>query len=147
MAKAGAYYSHCYDSSAGGITEIAARVEWGVCLRSEGDVCFLRTSGRDLGAFPDSIFDLVCAVDSFPYLFIAGLADLHVHEAARVLKPGGNLIVLNYSYRGDEDADRADILRLARDLGLTVRRNGTRDFELWDGISFLLQKSRERNGT
>src|SRR5262249_49737180 len=90
---------------------------------------FVKTSGRDLGAFGDCVFDLVCAVDSFPYLFISGLADLHVREAARVLKPGGNLVILNYSYRADEDADRADILRLARECALTIRRNGTRDFE------------------
>jgi SAM-dependent methyltransferase len=101
---------------------------------------FLRTSGYDLAPLRDSTFELVCAVDSFPYLVMSGVAERHVHEAARVLKPGGSLFVGNYSYRGDVDADRADLARVAHRAGLTVRRDGTREFALWDGVSFLLQK-------
>jgi SAM-dependent methyltransferase len=102
---------------------------------------FARTSGHDLAAFPDASFDLVYAVDSFPYLVMSGLAERHVGEAARVLRRGGHLLILNYSYRNDPDADRADVAEMSREAGLTVRRNGTRDFRLWDGLSFLSQKA------
>ncbi len=45
---------------------------------------------------------------------------------------------MNFSYRGDEEADRHDIERLAGVDGFTIRRAGTRDFTLWDGLTFLL---------
>jgi hypothetical protein len=45
---------------------------------------------------------------------------------------------LNFSYRGDEQADRRDVERLAGVNRLTIQRNGTRDFTLWDGRTFLL---------
>ena len=101
-----------------------------------------RCSGRDLAPFRADAFDLVLAADSFPYLVQAGmaLAERHVHEAARVLRPGGTLLILNFSYRGDLEADRRDVARLADASGLRVVRNGTRDFALWDGASFQLLK-------
>ena len=42
---------------------------------------------------------------------------MHFQEAARVLKPSGHFLILNFSYRGDLDADRADISRLAARAG------------------------------
>jgi hypothetical protein len=59
-------------------------------------------------------------------------------DATRVLRPGGTIVIFNFSYRGDEEADRRDIERLAGANGLTIRRAGTRDFILWDGLTFLL---------
>jgi hypothetical protein len=59
-----------------------------------------------------------------------------------VLRPDGKLLVLNYSYGGDAEADRSEIMRAAARFGLTVRRNGTRDYSLWDGLSFLLEKKK-----
>jgi ubiquinone/menaquinone biosynthesis C-methylase UbiE len=107
-----------------------------------GNITVLRTSGRDLAVFADAQFDLVCAVDAFPYLVMSGLAEIHLQEAARVLRPDGKLLVLNYSYGGDAEADRSEIMRAAARFGLTVRRNGTRDYSLWDGLSFLLEKKK-----
>jgi ubiquinone/menaquinone biosynthesis C-methylase UbiE len=101
---------------------------------------FIRSSGRDLAAFADALFDLVYAVDVFPYLVQSGLAARHVREAARVLTAGGSFLILNYSYRKDADADRAEIAQLAAECGLIVRRNGTSDFTLWDGETYLLQR-------
>jgi ubiquinone/menaquinone biosynthesis C-methylase UbiE len=106
-----------------------------------GNIAVLRTSGRDLAMFANAQFDLVCAVDAFPYLVMSGLAEIHLQEAARVLRPQGKLLVLNYSYGRDPQTDRSEITRAAAHLGLTVRRNGTRDYSLWDGLSFLLEKN------
>ncbi|MGQ7792345.1 class I SAM-dependent methyltransferase [Faunimonas sp. B44] len=100
------------------------------------------TDGRDLAICPDGAFDLVLALDSFPYLVLAGgaLAERHVEEAARVLRPGGTLAILNYSYRGDLDADHGDLARHAARCGLTLEEAGTRPFTLWDGVAFRLRK-------
>jgi len=105
------------------------------------NAAFLRTSGLDLAAFADSGFDLVLAVDSFPYLVQAGgaLAARHLEEAARALRPGGDLVILNFSYRGDLDRDRADIAAVAKGRFRTVR-DGERPFRLWDGAAFHLAK-------
>ena len=106
-----------------------------------GNVTFHRSSGRDLSLFQENSFDLVLAVDSFPYLVQSGmeLVETHVIEAARVLGPGGDLVILNFSYRGGAAQDRADLSRLADACGFELVREGTREFALWDGLAFHLK--------
>jgi SAM-dependent methyltransferase len=94
---------------------------------------FETTPGRDLSALPAGAFDLVLAVDSFPYLVQAGVAEAHVAGAARALRPGGALAALNLSYRGDPDRDRADAARWAGAHGLALEVAGATPFVLWDG--------------
>jgi SAM-dependent methyltransferase len=103
---------------------------------------FDATPGTDLAALGDASFDLVLAVDSFPYLLQAGaaVADRHLADAARVLRPGGALAVLNLSYRGDPGADRADAARWAAAGGWTLAVDGAAPFALWDGAAFLLRR-------
>jgi SAM-dependent methyltransferase len=101
---------------------------------------FLQTSGRDLSAVDGNAYDLALAVDCFPYLVAAGIAAQHVADAARLLRPAGSLLILNFSYRGDLAADLRDLKHFAAGTGLKIVRAGTRDFALWDGISFLLQR-------
>jgi SAM-dependent methyltransferase len=98
------------------------------------------TDGRGLAAFAHAAFDLVLAVDSFPYIVEAGLATRHVGDAACLLRPGGHLLILNYSYRGDIARDTAELATLSGAAGLTPLRLGSRDLALWDGITFLLAK-------
>jgi len=100
------------------------------------------TSGHDLSDFEDGAFDLLLAVDSFPYLADAGpgLLERHVEEAARVLKPCGDLVILNLSYRGDPDLDRADLARLAVRSRFVSLCDGARAFTLWDGLAFHLRR-------
>ena len=104
------------------------------------NVRFLQCSGRDLSGFADASFDLVLAIDAFPYLVQSGmaLAARHVDEAARVLRPDGRLLIFNFSYRDDIAADQGDVARLAAAAGFDVRRNGSREFALWDGAAFEL---------
>lgn len=100
------------------------------------------TDGHGLSRFGDETLDLVYAVDSFPYLVQSGMAlvETHVEEAARVLRPGGDLVILNFSYRPDAAADRREIRRLAADAGLRVRLCGRKPFTHWDGEAFWLSK-------
>ncbi len=84
------------------------------------NVTLSECSGTDLRAWEDGSFDLVFAVDSFPYLVQSGmpLVAAYFSEAARVLRDGGEFIVLNFSYREDDPRDRADVEALARAAGL-----------------------------
>jgi SAM-dependent methyltransferase len=124
------------DLSPGMIAEARAR------CRDLGNVAFACVEGGDLAALAGRRFGLVLAVDAFPYLVMAGsgIAARHIADVAGLLEPGGALAIFNYSYRGDLDADRADIARLAAAHGFIVEGNGTRDFSLWDGATFLLRR-------
>lgn len=107
------------------------------------NVFLAKSSGRDLGMFADERFDLVYAVDTFPYLVQSGapLVERHVAEARRVLRPGGELVILNYSYGGSDEADRAAVRQLAAGHGFEVVVDGERVFELWDGAAWRLAKA------
>jgi predicted TPR repeat methyltransferase len=107
---------------------------------------FLQSSGRDLSSFAEDSFDLVLAVDTFPYLMQSGISVVETHfaEAARVLRHQGDFLILNFSYRGDPEQDRADIRRLSKSFGFEVLRDGVPAFSLWDGIAFHLAKKVRR---
>jgi len=100
------------------------------------------TSGRDLDGLDDASFDLVFAVDSFPYIHHAGpeVVATHFREAKRVLRPGGELALLNLSYRDDVAADRREHARLCLDHGFELVANGEQPFKLWDGVAFRARK-------
>ncbi len=99
-------------------------------------------SGRDLAPFADESLDLVFAVDSFPYIAQAGpaLAEAHFHEAARVLRPSGDFVIFNYSYRDSLKVDRWDVQRHARVAELNVMVAGSQPFTFWDGIAFRMRR-------
>lgn len=99
------------------------------------------SSGRDLAGVGDGSVDLVLGADVFPYLVQAGVAEAHVAEAARVLRPGSHLAILNFSYRGDLGRDRDEVRALAHRHGFEVCRLASGDFALWDGATFLLRRA------
>jgi hypothetical protein len=68
------------------------------------------------------------------------VAERHVADAARLLRPGGALAIFNFSYRGDPAADGAEVARLAQRNGLWPARSGARPLSLWDGVAYLLMK-------
>jgi SAM-dependent methyltransferase len=113
--------------------------------RRHGDEPRLRfdtTPGTGLPALAAASFDLVLAVDSFPYIVQAGeeVAARHLADAARTLRRGGAFAILNLSYRGDLRADRADAARWAAGGGWTLVVDGAAPFALWDGAAFLLRR-------
>jgi len=107
------------------------------------NVFLTKTSGQDLAVFGDAMFDLVYAVDSFPYLVQSGpaLVERHFAEARRVLKPGGDFVILNYSYSGDAAADSTAVRQLAAASGFEVVQDAVRPFQLWDGVGWWLRRA------
>lgn len=99
------------------------------------NVHFACCSGKDLAPFADGSLDMVYAVDSFPYLHepSGALLDTHFAEGARVLVQGGDLLILNFSYRNDPHLDSRDIACLADRHGFRILSNGAQPFRFWDG--------------
>ena len=106
------------------------------------NVHLIKGTGRDLGEYQDGEFDAVIAVDTFPYINQAGraLVDRYFSEAARVLKPGGDFVILNFSYWSDDAADISAIGRLATKYSFDQVTVGERPLALWDGLAFHLRK-------
>jgi SAM-dependent methyltransferase len=113
------------------------------CIRLE-NVFFQVGSGHDLTPFATGMFDLVYVVDTCPCLHQAGptLLEQHFAEVARVLKPGGDFVILNFTYRSDPEADVLDIQMLARRHGFEIVVNGSRPLKLWDGRAWWLRHAR-----
>jgi SAM-dependent methyltransferase len=103
------------------------------------NVSFESTDGAAL-PFPDGRFDLILAVDSYPYLVRAGgdVLPRHLDEAARLLRPGGDLIVFNWSYRGDLARDAVEARELGGAAGFRLVRAGEQPFRIWNGAGFQL---------
>jgi SAM-dependent methyltransferase len=106
------------------------------------NVTVIKGDGRGLGQLEDETFDVAVAVDSFPYLRQSGyaLVERFFAESARVLKPDGQFVILNYSYSEDDDTDAKEVRSLAARNGLDVRVAGDRPFELWDGLAFRMTR-------
>lgn len=109
------------------------------------NVVLQQCTGRDLTMFDSASFDLVFAVDCFPYLVQSGmpLVEKHFSEVWRVLKPGGDFLILELSYHRDLAIDQQDIVRLARGA-FDILVNGSRPFKLWDGAAFHLRARARR---
>ncbi|MBV9567783.1 MAG: class I SAM-dependent methyltransferase [Hyphomicrobiales bacterium] len=122
-----------------GMLDIARRR----CARND-NVSFHLCRGAHLPHFAAARFDCIFAVDSFPYIMQADpmLPGLYLKYSEHLLKPGGDLLILNFSYRSDPDADARDVEDLARVNRLEPLRAGERPFHMWDGRVFHLRKAR-----
>ena len=106
------------------------------------NVTFSSCSGLGLEDFADGSFELVLSVDSFPYVVQSGwaLVERMFAEAARVLKPSGHFVILNFSYRDDRKRDAADAAALAMGNSFHVVANGTMPFALWNADAHCFRK-------
>ena len=104
------------------------------------NVRFELSSGRDFADIATASIDLLLTVDSLPYLAETDLLDGLFADAARVLRPGGDLLVFNWSYRGDAGQDIAEAGTCAAAHGFTMVRAGERPFAIWDGTGFHLRR-------
>ena len=102
---------------------------------------FELTEGRHLADLPPAAFDLILAVDSFPYLVQAGVAAMHIAGAAQALRPGGAICVLNLSYRGNAEADLQDALCWTAECGLSLERAGEKPFRIWDADAWVFRRA------
>ena len=124
------------DVSAGMVAEARVR------LAGVPNVVVRQTAGQDLDMLAAGSLDLVLAIDSFPYIVQTGAATAlrHVAGAARALRPGGALCILNLSYRDDPAADRADAAGWAVATGMRLVHDGEQPFRVWDGTAFVLAR-------
>ena len=99
-------------------------------------------TGHDLAFLTDASVDVVVAVDVFPYIVQSGdaLVRATFAEIARVLAPGGDFVLLNFSYRGDEARDVAEVRAHAQGL-FDERASPTRPFRLWNGTAFRMARA------
>lgn len=106
------------------------------------NVHLLKVTGRDLADYSDNTFDAVMAVDTFPYINQSGaaLVERYFAEAKRVLKPGGDFVILGFSYGNDDASDELAVRRLAGRHSFETITAGERPFSLWDGLAFQLRK-------
>lgn len=106
------------------------------------NVHFHLSPGSDLFDFPDASFDLVLAVDSFPYFYQGGpdFVAFTFLEIARVLRRGGDFALLNYSYRSSRAADRREVVHLAGVFGFELQVAGGQPLRLWDCEAYHLRR-------
>jgi len=107
------------------------------------NVRLLLGSGHDLAGIAGGSIDLAVLIDTMPYLLLSEgqLAERHFAEISRVLGADGDLVILNFSYRGDVAADRCDLERLAQPHGLSLARAVDRACVSWDAPAFHLMKN------
>jgi SAM-dependent methyltransferase len=122
------------DLSAGMIAE--ARRRGG----GRGNLRFAQSEACRLPAGTGEV-DLLVAVDSMPFVVHAQAVAGFAAEAARVLGRGGDLLVFNWSYRGDPARDVAEVRALADAHGFAVLRADERPFEIWDGTGYHLRRT------
>lgn len=106
-----------------------------VARRRRPRLMLAQVAGRDLACLRSGSFDAVAAVDVMPYLTRGGgaLAGAVLGDIARVLRPGGLAVILNWSY-DDAGAGPSEICP-----ALSLVRGPMRPFRLWDGQAWALR--------
>jgi SAM-dependent methyltransferase len=113
-----------HDVSWGMLAEARRRLPGAALVQGSG--CEIPVADRSL--------DVILAVDTFPYIVQAGLAETHLAEAARVLRAGGEIAIFNYAY-GSED----ELPALAARNRFRITVAGVRPFHVWDASAWRLE--------
>lgn len=105
-----------------------AKVEWVV------------GSGRDL-PFEADTFDVVLAIDSFPYVHQGGDALVRevAREVRRVLAPGGRFGILNVAYGDDPDRDARIVEGLAKENDFVIAVRAACPSKIWTVPAWVLR--------
>lgn len=98
----------------------------------------LRFEVFDGWTVPPGPFDVALLVDSMPYIFQAGLADVVMCGLASALAPQGAIVILNLSYGRDALANQVDAEQWAARFGFTLTTSCP--FTLWDAAAFVFRK-------
>jgi len=103
-------------------------------------VSIRQIDGGDLSPFPDVSQHLVIACDVFPYLIQIGKSPAltMLRECWRILRPGGTIAIVSWSYDG-EAGDLRDMPTIAGQTGFRLVADGTEEQAL-GGCRFLLFK-------
>jgi ubiquinone/menaquinone biosynthesis C-methylase UbiE len=106
------------------------------------NVRFVLGTGYDLAAIPTESVELVTLIDVFPYLLLSegALAERYLREIARVLSPGGDLMILGLAYEEDRASAERELARRARAADLTIVRARERPCPSWDAPAVHLVK-------
>jgi len=101
------------------------------------------SNGCDLSGHADASCDFVLAVDSWPCVVASGADVVQelFREIWRVLRPGGDFVILNYSYRFDLAKDQQDVRSLSSRIPFDIKIEAQQAFKLWDGIAWWLKRS------
>jgi SAM-dependent methyltransferase len=108
--------------------------------RGFSNALFVQVAGTGLCVLRHNTCNLILAIDSFPYIVDTGGADVHFRDCARILRPRGRMLLMNFAYGSRLESQQQRVAALAADHGFAVLRNGTLDLRSWDGKSFLLEK-------
>jgi SAM-dependent methyltransferase len=130
LAGAGAFAVGA-DLSAGMLAAARARAAAGTLVQTGADAP---------ACFASSAFNLAILSDVMPYARLHGLerAAALLASTARVLRPGGRLLLFNWSYDGSPERDRAEAASAAAAAGLASEREARRPFRLWDATGWSL---------
>ena len=106
------------------------------------NVFFSVTSGRDLGGLPGGALRPRLRGRLLPLCPPGRSGDRRdpLPRGGAGPAPGGEFVILHFSYRDSTEADRAEVRKLCRAAGFMVVMNGAQPFKLWDGVAFRMRK-------
>ena len=98
-------------------------------------------SGHDLAAYDPDTFDLALAIDYFASLGGEPARDEALAEVARVLRPGGHLVIVNLTHDGDGSAEATTLRAQVARFGLAPGRLGERPVGSWRAVVHQLVRA------